>query len=170
MLVRFGYKGGLYMIFFLIALFVFLLDWNIKNYIEDKFHMGKRKDIFNGKVTIKKQYNSGFCLNFLDNKKELVKKVTAIVFGVLALAYVIIIPGKHKSMKKIGLSLCLGGAASNVLDRYKRGYVIDYFTINIKPIKNIVFNLADIFIFIGSFITFLTSLSDGSSIHPNIEE
>ena len=61
------------------------------------------------------------------------------------------------------------GAASNVLDRFKRGYVIDYFTINIKPIKNIVFNLADIFIFIGSFITFNT-LSDGSSIHPNIEE
>lgn len=146
------------MIYVLIALSVFLLDWNIKNYIEKHFKIGESKDILNGKITVKKQYNKGFSFNVLKEKTELVKKVTAAVFGILAIAFIIILPQKNKTLKKLGMSLCVGGAASNVTDRLKRGYVIDYFILNIKPLKNIVFNLGDIFILIGCIITSVSSL------------
>lgn len=150
------------MIYILITLAVFFLDYNIKNYIEQRFSVGEKKDILKGKITIKKQYNQGLCLNFLDKKAELVKKLSAVVFGALVITYIIVLPQKNKNLKKLGLSLCTGGAASNVWDRFKRGYVVDYFSINIKPIKNIIFNLADIFILLGSFVTFFTCLITGS--------
>lgn len=157
------------MIYILIALTLFVLDWNIKNYIEENFKIGDKKDILNGKITLKKQYNRGFSLNFLEHKAELVKKVSAIVFALLVLVFLLILPQKKKHLKKLGLSICLGGAASNVWDRLKRGYVIDYFSFNIKPLKKIIFNLGDIFIFIGSIIIFAISLFD-SKVNDSMGE
>lgn len=52
------------MVYILIALALFVLDWNIKNYFEDNYKIGDRKDILKGKITLKKQYNRGFSLNF----------------------------------------------------------------------------------------------------------
>ncbi len=145
------------MIYILIALAIFLLDWNIKNYIEKHFNAGEKKDLLKGKITVLKQYNQGFSFSILKDKAKYVKNISAFVFGILMLVYFIVLPQKNKTLKKVGLSLCVGGAASNVTDRLKRGYVIDYFSINVKPIKNLVFNLADIFIIIGCFITMLSS-------------
>ncbi|TAH65223.1 MAG: signal peptidase II [Anaerolineaceae bacterium] len=150
------------MVYIMIALFVFLLDTYLKNYIEQNFRIGEKKDILKGKITIKKEYNSGFCLNLLDDSIDFVKKVSAIAFGIVSLAFLIILPRKRKGLMKLGLSLCIGGAASNLKDRFEKGKVVDYFSFNIKSIEHIVFNLADMFIIIGSFILFLSSL-----FHPN---
>ena len=146
------------MVYILIALAVFLLDSNIKNYIEQNIRIGEKKDILKGKITVKREYNSGFCLNVLDDKIEIVRKVSAIVFAIITLAFLLILPSKGKRMQKLGLALCIGGGASNLKDRYKRGRVLDYFSFNIKSIKHIVFNLADIFIIVGSFIMLLSNL------------
>lgn len=146
------------MLYILIAIGLFAIDWKIKNYVEQNHKVGDKKDILNGKVTLKKQYNKGFCLNVLEDNANIVKKVSAFVFALLVFAFFLILPQKKKCLKKLGLSMCLGGAASNVLERFKRGYVIDYFSINFKSLKKIVFNLADIFIIIGSGIIFLYSL------------
>lgn len=146
------------MVYILIALAVFLLDSNIKNYIEQNIRSGEKKSILKGKIIIKKVYNSGFCLNILEDKIEIVKKLSAVVFGIITLVFMLMLPGKGKRMQKLGISLCLGGGASNLMDRFKRGKVLDYFSFNIKAIKHITFNLADIFIFIGSFIILLTGM------------
>ena len=54
------------MVYILIALAVFLLDSFMKNYVEDNIRIGEKKDILKGKITLKREYNSGFCLNVLD--------------------------------------------------------------------------------------------------------
>lgn len=146
------------MVYILIALAVFLLDTSMKNYIEQNIRIGEKKDILKNKITVKREYNSGFCLNILDDKIEIVKKVSAIVFGIVSFVFLLLLPKKKKRMQKLGLSLCIGGAASNLKDRFQYGKVVDYFSFNIKSIKHIVINLADIFIMIGSFIMLLSSL------------
>jgi signal peptidase II len=146
------------MVYILIALAVFLLDSIIKNYIEDNIRIGEKRDILKGKVTVKREYNSGFCLNVLDDKIDVVKRVSAIVFGIVVLVFILILPNKSKRLQKLGLSLCVGGGASNLKDRFNRGKVLDYFSINIKPIKHIVFNLADIFIALGSFFILVSNV------------
>ena len=37
-------------------------------------------------------------------------------------------------------------------DRFGRGYVVDYFSVEIGPLKKIIFNIGDIFVFIGSIL------------------
>lgn len=55
-----------------------------------------------------------------------------------------------KQLFSLGMALILGGGASNLFDRVKRGYVVDY--LGLPKIKNIVFNLSDLFIFLGSIL------------------
>ena len=56
--------------------------------------------------------------------------------------------------RKLGLTMVLGGALSNTYDRVFRGYVVDYFSFNVKwkKLSSVIFNIADLFIFIGSLM------------------
>lgn len=152
------------MVYILIALAVFILDSNMKNYIEQNIRIGEKKDILKGRITVKREYNSGFCLNVLDDKIEIVRKVSGIVFVIVTIAFILILPSKRKRMQKLGLALCIGGGASNLKCRFKRGKVVDYFSFNIESIKHIVFNLADIFIIVGSFLMLVSDLFDRKTI------
>ena len=54
--------------------------------------------------------------------------------------------------KLSAFSSLLAGAMSNLTDRFGRGYVVDYFSVEIGPLKKIIFNIGDIFVFIGSIL------------------
>ena len=58
------------------------------------------------------------------------------------------------------MSLMLGGAISNLYDRFVRKYVVDYFGFrcSLKKLENITFNLADVFIFAGAAGILLTEI------------
>lgn len=146
------------MLYILVVAAIVILDIKIKNYVEENRERGEQKEILKGKIILKKQYNRGMFLNFMDDKKETVKKISGILLGLLLLLFAIMLPKKGNKLYKLGLSLCLGGAISNTYDRFHRGYVIDYFSFNCKKLKDIVFNLADIFIILGSVILTLASL------------
>ena len=65
-----------------------------------------------------------------------------------------ILPQKGKNVQKFGIAVILGGAVSNLYDRMIRHYVVDYFSIQCGKLKKVVFNLGDIFVFLGSGILF----------------
>jgi signal peptidase II len=146
------------MFYILIVVAIVFAETKIKNYIEKNKQPGDQQEILNGKIIIKKQYNRGMFLNFLEDKKEMVKTMTGVFLGLLLLLFAVMLPKKGSRLFKLGLSLCLGGAISNATDRFNRGYVIDYFSFNCKRLKNIVFNLSDIFILLGSFLILLSSV------------
>lgn len=146
------------MIYILIVIVFAASEYLIKNYIEADFKKGENKDILKGKITISKHHNTGAVLSFLENKKEIVKIASSICLGFILLLFTLALPKKGNKVYKLGLSLVLGGAISNVADRFLRGYVVDYFSINYKKLKNIVFNLADIAIFIGTLFIFLSTV------------
>ena len=60
---------------------------------------------------------------------------------------------KKDKLLTIGLSLLLGGAIGNLIDRIRNKYVTDFFAF--KWTKNLYYNLADMFIFIGALITLI---------------
>lgn len=111
-----------------------------------------------GKVILHKSHNAGFPFGFLKEKKELVKLIplsaASAVFG--ALAYLM---GKKGHLwEKTAFSLTLGGALSNIFDRYKRGYVVDYFSFDVKGLKKVIFNLGDLFVFMGALLVLLAEV------------
>jgi signal peptidase II len=146
-----------FMLYILIVTVIVVMEHYIKNYIEENKQLGERQEILKGKITIRKYYNKGAFLNFLENKKEMVKTISCVLLGLLLLLFTIMLPKKGNKVFKLGLSLALGGAISNVADRVLRGYVIDYFSINYKKLKTVIFNLADMAILLGSLLMFLST-------------
>lgn len=64
------------------------------------------------------------------------------------------------SVLKLAFSFIIGGACSNVYDRIVRKYVVDYFSFNtkLKKLKDIVFNISDMFIFLGTGLAVLYAM------------
>ncbi len=146
------------MLYIFIVLAIVITETLIKNHMDKNKDFKDRQEIFGGRIVIRKLYNRGMFLNFLEDKKEIVKTVSGVLLGLLLLLFAIMLPKKGNRLFKLGLAFLLGGAASNVLDRMKRGYVVDYFSFNCKKLKNVVFNLSDLFIFLGAGLITLSSL------------
>lgn len=152
------------MFYLLMVILIVVIEAKIKSYIEETKELGDKEYILGDKIIIHKHHNQGVMLNFLENKKGLVLGLTTASVGIIAILFAIIIPRKNNRLLKLGISIFLAGGISNTYDRYKRGYVIDYFSFNfkkIKRIKNIIFNLADMFIFVGYILILVSRLLSG---------
>lgn len=145
------------MLYILVIAGIVLLECKLKKHMEQSLPFGERKELLKGKIILKKQYNRGMFLNLMQDQADTVKKVSKVMLGILLVVFTFLLPRKHNKLLKLGLALCLGGAISNVYDRMKRGYVVDYFSINCKGLKTVVFNLADMCIFLGSLLIILFS-------------
>ncbi len=146
------------MIYISIVLVIVIGEYFIKNYIEKNRELGERQEILKGNIIIRKHHNEGAFLNFMGEKKEMLKTISCILLGLISLLFIILLPRKGKKVFKLGLAFALGGAISNVADRIKRGYVVDYFSFNCKKLKSIIFNLSDMAIFFGSGLMLLSSM------------
>lgn len=142
------------MIYFMIAGSLLALDLGIKWYAEKSLKEGETRQVANGKILLRKSHNSGMAMNLLENRPGIVKWSTA-GLGLLLLAYDLYLLSKNgRNVEKTGWMLVLGGACSNLYDRFRRNYVVDYFSFRCKwkKMENIVFNLGDMFIFAGSIL------------------
>jgi signal peptidase II len=61
-------------------------------------------------------------------------------------------------LARIGLSLILGGALGNLIDRLRQGYVIDFVDVYFRGWHFWAFNVADASITIGACLVFLDLL------------
>lgn len=82
---------------------------------------------------------------------------TFIIISIIAIAFIffLLIKGKENPL---GLSLILGGAIGNLIDRLFYGSVIDFIDVFVGRFHWPAFNVADSSLTIGIIIIFLTSL------------
>lgn len=106
-----------------------------------------------GGVRLEKHHNRGFLLNRLEDHPGLVRIVSVMTLLPLIFWFFHLIIKKAGALEKLGAACLLGGAVSNVQDRLIRGYVVDYLRLPIKKIRNIIFNIADFFLFLGALLT-----------------
>ena len=143
---------------------IFAGEQRIKEQIEEKEPLNGKRTILDGRITITKHHNKGAVLNFMEKKPKIILGVGCVTFGyvIFLLRQVLSEPGN--TFMKLGLSLITGGGLSNLYDRVKRGYVVDYFMINCRKLKRVIFNLADICIFAGSFLMILEAIIGGKHL------
>ena len=133
----------------------FLTDQFFKSRVEkDKIENGRQ--YFGDLITIRKSVNKGLILNNLEERPRWVLSWVSAMFGMTAYIYLLTLGKKHRKIKRLGLALMVGAAASNLYDRIKKGGVTDYFVI--KGIPKIIFNLSDIVIIIGAVISVVGEL------------
>lgn len=87
--------------------------------------------------------NAGAAFGILENQQWFFILVGILVLGAAAWFYSCL--QRENAYIRYGVSLLLGGAAGNLIDRIFRGSVIDFFDFRIWP----VFNIADIAIVVG---------------------
>lgn len=145
------------MIYLLIVAFIFIGDLLIKNYIEKHKKLLKEEKILKDKIIVTKYHNQGAFLNLFDKQKEILLVISGVMAGILVLGMVILMPQKGKKLLKTALAFLLGGALSNLYDRVFRGYVVDYFSFSF--LKKVVFNISDLFIFLGSVLAAIVYLA-----------
>ena len=133
----------------------FLTDQFFKSQVEkDKIEIGRQ--YFGDLITIKKSVNKGLIMNNLEEKPRWVLSWVSAMFGMTAYIYLLTLGKKNRKIKRLGLALMVGAAASNLYDRIKKGGVTDYFVI--KGIPKIIFNLSDIVIILGAVISVVGEL------------
>ncbi len=142
------------MLFLALIAAILILDLGIKDTIEktedDAFP--KELDGAGGRVVLYKSHNPGLPFGRLARYPELVKQLPLAVAGSAAGIFWWILPRKGNKLQKLGLAFVLGGAASNLYDRFRRGYVVDYLNVRVKKLQRVIFNLADVCILTGAFI------------------
>lgn len=134
---------------------VFLGD----QFLKTKVEKGEWKDgesFFEDAISIKKSENKGFILNKLEDKPKVVLAISSAIFGILLFMFLMTLGKKHRKIKRFGLALAIGGAASNLYDRIKKDGVTDYAVI--KGVKGVVVNLGDTAIALGAFFSFIGEL------------
>lgn len=136
------------------------IDLWCKSWVEDNMLKGEEKEICKNKIAVRKVHNKGFAMNLGDEKPEVVRNLSGIVCGIIAIYSLVVWIKDSSKLKKAGTVLALAGAISNTYDRFKRGYVVDYFGFKTKSEKfnKITFNLADVFIFVGAIFCLLAEI------------
>lgn len=147
------------MFYFISAAAVCAADLTVKKYIRRKNSAGTYKRR-RGLITITYLKNKGAMLGFMKNSARLLSGITMTAIGFIAGILTMLTRQKGQPLLKTGLSLILGGALGNACERLKDGEVTDYISFNAGPKKfrNIVFNIADFFIFGGCTLTVIEAL------------
>lgn len=147
------------MIYLLIAAGVFFTDLCIKSHIDKTYTRGVRHPHLGGRLILEKYYNTGAALNLLARKPNIMRLLHTVILVLAGIVFYFYMRLPGKDLSKTGLALLLGGGISNLIDRYAKGHVIDYFRINLGPkwLRKIIFNISDFCIFIGALLAVVGS-------------
>ncbi len=145
------------MIFIIIAAVIFTLDFLIKRQIDKKRSLGQESRILKGRIILRKYYNKGIMLDALSRWPRMVQILCGSMLVILCGIFFALLREKGSRGLKLGVALILGGGASNLADRLTKGHVVDYFSFKSRfpVLQRIVFNISDLFIFLGALLTLL---------------
>ncbi|MDR2939493.1 MAG: signal peptidase II [Clostridiales bacterium] len=146
------------MLYILAVAFIVALDRFTKVCVEKKLKLGQSKELIKGKAYLRHVKNKGAAFGFLSGKPRALKILS--ISSILMLIYYSpqVFRGNNKLQKSF-LSMVIGGAIGNLYDRHKNKSVTDFLFIKFKNAP--IFNIADIFIFLGSLGIFFDSLKNG---------
>lgn len=141
---------------------IFMVDFVIKRIVDKRLELGEEKAYLDNKIILEKYYNKGFALDKFEKHPKLVAYGSGFVCSLLVVKFCRLLRQKGNRGLKMALAMIIGGAISNIYDRFRSHYVIDYlrFGVKCKKLRKIVFNLSDFFIMIGTFLLLVFQKKD----------
>ena len=147
------------------------LDQLTKQVVRQALPLHDTINLIPGLLDLTHVQNSGAAFGLL-NAAEFPYK-PAVMIGIAAIALVAIAAygaqlGFHERMARIGLSLILGGAFGNLIDRALVGHVVDFVDVYWGTSHFWAFNVADAAITIGAILVLLDMIGLGRhhASHP----
>jgi signal peptidase II len=152
---------------FATALGIVLLDQAAKLAVRARFDLFDSTAIIPGFFSLTRVHNTGAAFGVLNATdfpgKSIVLGIVAAVALVALAAYAASLPHEQR-LTRFGLTLIIGGAAGNLIDRIAAGYVVDFVDLYVGTWHFWAFNVADAAITIGVTCMILDLLGVGRRV------
>lgn len=142
------------MVWLILPAGIFTADYFMKKRVESWSEEEPPRKVLGGRIILRRLHNRGAVMSFMQERPRMLTGCTAGMTAGLAAAYAWLTAKGGGALLKTGVGMMLGGSVSNVWDRLRRRYVVDYFSFNTKcaRLRKMVFNISDLFIFLGGFL------------------
>ncbi len=142
------------------SFYIIFIDQTSKFIVLNNLGFERSKNIIPNLLNFTLVKNKGAAFSLFSNSTFLLT-ITSILASFLLIAFILKSPPKSY-WNSIGIAYLLGGTVGNGIDRFFRGYVLDFF--ELLPINFPIFNVADISINIAlvCFIIDIISAKDQS--------
>ncbi|MGI6069938.1 MAG: signal peptidase II [Blautia sp.] len=142
------------MIFLGVIAGIFLAEVGICSYVNSNWLQGRRKKILGGRISLHNCHNEAGLLGVFHKDKKLGECLSVFVLSGIIWEFFHALFKKGQPLVKLGLSFIAGGGLGNCYERLAKGYVTDYISVEDgRPkAKRLVFNLADVWIAVGSLL------------------
>jgi signal peptidase II len=144
--------------FWICGIITLLLDQLTKYWIVQTFTLNQTIPIISQIFHLTYVRNTGAAFSIFAGKVEWLRWLSLIAS--LALILLACLGPTLKLWEELGYGFILGGAMGNGVDRFVRGYVVDF--LDLQIINFPVFNFADIFINIGIICLLISSFQKTS--------
>ncbi|MEH7353039.1 signal peptidase II [Neobacillus drentensis] len=144
--------------YYLIAIFVILLDQITKWLIVNNMYLGESITIIDKVLYITSHRNRGAAWGILQGRMWFFYVITIAV--IIAIMYYLHKEAKGKWLLGVSLAFMLGGAVGNFIDRVLRKEVVDFIHTYIFSYNFPVFNIADSALVIGVILLMIQMLRD----------
>jgi len=148
-----------------IALFIVALDQAVKAVVRRDLALNDSVTVIPGFFDLTRVHNTGTAFGFMNSVDFPFKTVVLACIAAFALAalafYAASLP-REQWLARLGLSLILGGAAGNLIDRIALGYVVDFVDVYWSGWHFWGFDVADAAITIGVALMILDLLGVGA--------
>lgn len=146
---------------YFIIFFIVIFDQFIKYLALTRLTAYSTYPLINGIFHLTYVENTGAAFSIFTNMQLFLKIITSVFIIFL---FVLLAHHQKKEQrftwKSLSLSFIIGGAIGNLIDRFRFEYVVDLF--DFRLINFAIFNVADIFIVVGSFLLVLALILDPS--------
>jgi signal peptidase II len=141
----------------LICIFCFVgCDQSAKRFVKNEFETSSIQSYAGGLIRLVYVENPGAMLSFgakLPNTVRFLVFIIGISVVLTSFVIYIIVSKKENFIKELSLILIVSGGLGNLTDRiFNNGKVIDFLIIGIGGLNTAVFNLADVFITLGTLL------------------
>jgi signal peptidase II len=139
---------------------VIVLDQLSKAWISSHFAFGESLTVL-GIFNLVLAHNTGAAFSFLNDAGGMQRWLFSII-AIAASGWIIWLLRKHgeQVLFAMALSMILGGALGNLIDRLMYGYVVDFLSFHWNQHYFPAFNLADSAITCGAFLLILDSFKE----------
>ena len=137
---RFNKKDSFYLI---ISLLIVTFDYIIKLKVKNNMNVGESINVVGNFLKITYIQNKGAAFGMLQEQQNLF-----LIVGFITIVFLVNLFLKAEDkLTKTAISMVIGGAIGNIVDRILYGYVVDMFDFN--GVWSYIFNFADICVVLG---------------------
>lgn len=135
-----------WLFYILLIIFLIWLDQYTKYVIVENFRLGEVYSVIDGLFNLTYVKNSGAAFGFGGAFSIWIRYTLFLALPVIACIWLVLL--LKQSLKKdtllsIAYALIIAGAIGNLIDRFRLGYVVDFFDFYVKTSHFATFNVAD---------------------------